>query len=288
MSSSNTLIPLLFFIIPTIIYYYAKPKLTIDLYAENQQGEAFLSFEKSSHVYTVVYFVCIIFIQFAINSGLIISKCGGSVAQNIGAAGLMTLIPWIFIFGIVIAVLVLFPGFKSAFANVIGYFVVASSANTILTELLINTDISKSIDQDESAKTNVKKREELQSAADAIIKLCGNMSILINQITPVNFQDYWKMLHPLMKPQYQNNESDIAKEIKQKLLDVVVLRDNVGEALWYIYTAVLLISITQYSITSRACIQDPAAMKATQQQYQAAETAVNTQNAKAQSTTYKL
>ena len=96
------------------------------------------------------------------------------------------------------------------------------------------------------------------------------------------------MLHPLMKPQYQNNESDIAKEIKQKLLDVVVLRDNVGEALWYIYTAVLLISITQYSITSRACIQDPAAMKATQQQYQAAETAVNTQNAKAQSTTYKL
>jgi hypothetical protein len=174
MSSVSTFIPILLSIVPTIVFYYYKPKPTIEN-ADNSQP-----------MFTLVYFVFVVIIQFMCNIGLIINHCGGGVSQNIAAATLITIIPWVFIFGMVVSILVVFPGIKSAFSNVVGYFVVAGKANKILNELLINTDIAKAINQDASAKSNVKRREELQSAAEAIIKLFGNVSVLINQIVPIS------------------------------------------------------------------------------------------------------
>jgi hypothetical protein len=281
----SSLLSILLFVIPTIGFYFLKPKLTTQT-LENQ--EAYLSYEKTKNIYLLVYFVLVVLIQFGINCSLIISKCGGSTSSNIGAAGLITFIPWLLIFGVVISILIIFPGFKSAFSNVIGYFAVASSANKILTELLVNTNIEKAIQNDKEAKTNIEKKQELEDAASAIVKLCGNMSILINQIVPTNFTDYWKMLHPLMKPSYQNENSVSTQELKQKLLDVVVLRDNIGEILWYIYSAVLLIFITQYSIVSRTCSKDPSAINASLQEFNQAQEQIKQQNTKAQSTTYTL
>ena len=49
--------------------------------------------------------------------------------------------------------------------------------------------------------------------------------------------------------------------IKQQLLTLVVTRDNVGEAFWYIYTAILLISVVQLKVASHGCIKDVVEMK---------------------------
>jgi ABC-type multidrug transport system fused ATPase/permease subunit len=217
-----------------------------------------------------------------VNASVMVTKCGGSLIQNIGSAFLMTLIPWIFIFGGVIMCLIMFPGFKSAFSNVIGYFAVSNSANNILSELLVNTDLNQTINAAKDADPT--KINSLKNAAEAIIKLCGNMSILINQIVPSNFVEYWAMLSPLMKEQYQSG----APELKQQLLDAVVVRDNVGEALWYIYAAVLLISITQYNIMSRPCNKDLASMQADQDKYLKTEASINEKTAKQNSTVYTM
>jgi hypothetical protein len=216
-----------------------------------------------------------------VNASVMVTKCGGSLIQNIGSAFLMTLIPWIFIFGGVMVCLMMFPGFKSAFSNVIGYFAVSNSANNILSELLVNTDLNQTIS---AADADPAKKNSLKSAAEAIIKLCGNMSILINQIVPSNFVEYWSMLVPLMKEQYQNG----APEMKQQLLDAVVVRDNIGEALWYIYTAVLLISITQYNIMSRPCNKDLATLQADQEKYLKTEEKINAAADKQKSTIYTM
>ena len=117
-------------------------------------------------------------------------------------------------------------------------------------------------------------KKALLDAADGIIILCGNMSILINQIVPSNFLNYMDMLKPLMKPKYENDTS-MLKAKEQELLDVVVTRDNIGEAFWYVYTAILLISIIQYNIASRPCVKDSAAMKANYQTYLSDQEAAN-------------
>jgi len=246
-----TIITIIYFVFPSI----GKPELILsdlvdgginpDYYARNMTSLAF-------------YLGVVIVSQFFLNTGYLISKCGGSIGQNIGAAALFTFIPWMLIFGILLAVLIIFPGFKSAFSDVIGYYVVSGSANDIFASLLIGTDLNVMIEQ----STDITQKQELTSAAEAIMKICGNKSILINQMNPENFIQIWSLLKPLMTPGMFEN-----LEIKKKLLDLVVLKDNIGEALWYIYTAILISSIVYYNLATRGCVKDVKQVKADYDSY---------------------
>jgi hypothetical protein len=289
----NTFLNIVAFILITILYYIAlKPKLTMDILTDK---DAYQKYNKSLYFNLGIYFLLVLLVQFGINAGAVINKCGGSVSQNIGLAGIMTFLPWVLIFGLVIIILIVFPGFKGAFSDVIGYFYVSKKANDALTDLLMDTNIYNKIDKVEDQPTTQPQEEPqqipqaggtpeqkaLQDAADAIIKLCGNMSILINQIVPSNFLQYMEMLNPLMKPKYKSDPVSL-KNKEQELLDVVVTRDNIGEAFWYIYTAILLISIIQYNIASRPCIKDPATMQANYQKFLADQEATNKEKARGQ------
>jgi hypothetical protein len=213
----------------------------------------------------------------------------------------------------------IYPGFKSAFSDVIGYFYVSSSANKILTELLLNKDLENSLDTSTNSSSTDSSipvssvitgsleptdgdkvpsapilqqggalgKKELEKAADAIVKICGNNSILINQMVPDNFSDYWKILNPLKKPEFQDESNPRTLEIKNELFELVTIRDNIGEAMWYIYTGLLLVSITQMKIASRGCVNSPATMEKNYKQF--LENEKQAQEAKANSTqTYTI
>jgi hypothetical protein len=259
-----TYLSLFIFGLATLLYYLAmKPKLTVaTLYNENEQAD----FTKKGYLYLLAYFFLVVISQFFVNVSGIVTTCGGSLKDNFAAGALITFVPWIFIFGSVLLSLIIFPGFKSAFSNVIGYFAVSSPANTVLSELLINTSVENVVNgastPDETAR--------LQKTADAITKLTGNMSVMINQIVPENFKDYWATLTPLMKDKYRGQPDGFGTPLgtlKQELLNLVVARDNIGEAMWYVYTALLLISVVQYNLATRGCSQDPSAMQAKHQEF---------------------
>ena len=251
----NSYINLITFVIITLLYFFKlKPTLTYDIL--NDQTKL-LNYTKSNYIYLGVYYLCVLLSQIVLNSAVIINLCGGSISKNIGAASLITIFPWTLIFGVVIIVLIVFPGFKSAFSDVVGYFYVSNSAHTLLSNLLlidesISSEINKATVNDETTQ------KAMKHAANVIIKLFGNLGILINQIVPSNFIDYWKLLDPLMKPEYRNNNNE---QIRTDFLNIVISRDNVGEAMWYIYTGILLLSIVQYNITTRGCINDTATMQ---------------------------
>lgn len=273
----GSFISIIIFIIITILYYVAiKPKLTTEILANT---DLYTGYAMTLYATLFAYFLAVILSQFGLNIYTLITTCGGSVLNNVISATYITLVPWIFMFGALIGVLIIFPGFKSAFSNVIGYFVVSNKANQILTELLKNMEVNKAIDGDPNAVDN---KAAYESAADAIIKLFGNTSILINQIVPENFEEYWEMLTPLMKEGANN------LEMKQKLLDTVVLRDNVGEAFWFVYAAILIISITQYQIAANGCQQDVAMMQAKRDDFVKNEDAIAAQDAKTKGTTYTI
>ncbi len=72
------------------------------------------------------------------------------------------------------------------------------------------------------------------------------------------------------------------------MFDLVVTRDTIGEALWYIYTGLLLTSIVQLKITSRGCATNPQTMEANYAKFQEQEAAAQQQAASATSTTYTI
>lgn len=277
----NSYLNIIFFVIVTVGYFIGlKPKLTMDMLNNlpfqkesgkmDESGNPIMinvnpmeEYTKKSYFSLAIYLLFVILVQFAINTYTVINNCGGDAGQNIGVAGLLTFFPWIFLFGGIIMILIMFPGFKSAFSDVIGYFYVAGKANKLITSVLIDTNVDHKI-EDVDTEPSSSKKKALQDAADAIIKLCGNMSILINQMVPTNFTDYWNMLKPLMKPNL--TAADLEDKQKQ-LLELVVVRDNIGEALWYVYTAILLISVVQYNIKVRGCVSNTAVMQANYQAF---------------------
>ena len=291
------------FLLTTLGYYMLiKPNLTYEIYSDTQ-GE-YTKYMKRNYMFLAIYLFLVIIVQFIVNTSIITSTCGGSISENIGTAGFYTFLPWTLIFGVIIVVLSAFPGFKSAFSDVIGYFYVSSSANKLLTELLINPKLENAINSDvssqdkpleileppkkssmmdfmdneetkepESDKTkemaggasNLTKKQ-LQDASDTIMKICGNTSILINQIVPSNFNEYWNILRNLMKDEYTSSSNvELAK--KKELFDIVVTRDNVGEALWYIYTGILVCSMVQLKITTKGCANNPTTMENNYQKF---------------------
>jgi len=276
---ANSYLNIVTFLLTTLFYYMAlKPPLPYSLYSNKMEYKGYIS---NSYMYLAIYVLLVIVIQFMVNSSIIASNCGGNITENMGVAGVLTFLPWILIFGVLVLILTVYPGFKSAFSDVVGYYYVSTQASKVLTELLVDKDIEKKIVEDPNMTPE--KRLALESAADAIIKICGNTSILINQIVPSNFDQYWGILTPLMKDKYQtaNPETD---KMKNDLFELVVTRDNVGEAMWYIYTGLLLTSIVQLKITSRGCTSNPKTMEANYQKFLAQEQTTQQKEQTAQAT----
>ena len=338
---ANSYLNIITFLITTAMYYgFLKPKLT---YSQLSNPSQYESYTKSNYLYLGVYFILIMVVQFGVNTAVITTNCGGSLSENVKAAGFLTFIPWTLIFGVIILVLTVFPGFKSAFSDVIGYYFVSVSANKWLTELLLNQDVSKALKGDNSTPSmatslstnatnpsipsapptflmpeekssdeppsyeealNMKggkgkflsnktggagqtDEDKLQAAADVILKICGNTSILINQMVPSNFDQYWKLLDPLMKAQYRNN-SEEGNTLREKLFDLTVTRDNIGEGLWFIYTGLLIVSVVQMKIVTRGCSSNVAAMQQKYQQYKQQEAQQISAQNQATSSTYTI
>jgi hypothetical protein len=279
---ANSYLNIVTFLLTTLFYYMVlKPPLPYSLYKNKEEYTNYIS---GSYMYLSIYVLLVIMIQFIVNSSIIANSCGGNITENMGAAGVLTFLPWILIFGFLVMILTIYPGFKSAFSDVVGYYYVSSSANKLLTELLVNKDIEQKMTEDPNMTQE--KRQALESAADAIIKICGNTSILINQIVPSNFDQYWSILNPLMKPQYQNGGPE-SEKMQNDLFELVVTRDNVGEAMWYIYTGLLLTAIVQLKITTRGCVTSPKTMEANYQKFLEQEQKAKEQKENA-STTYTI
>ena len=283
MSSSNSYLNIIVFLLTTMLYYLViKKTITFDILTDPEKYQKYVS---SSYTSLGIYVLLIIVSQYIVNVSVITSSCGGSIKENLGAATLLTFLPWSLIFGILIVVLIMYPGFKTAFSDVVGYFYVSSSANKVLTELLIDKDIQDQMNKDTTSTPQ--QKQALQEVADTIIKICGNTSILINQIVPSNFIDYWSILRPLMKEKYQTDNPS-ASEKQQELFDLVVTRDNVGEAMWFIYTGLLVVSIVQLKIATRGCITSPETMEKNYQKYLEKQEKQEKEEKQATSTVYTI
>lgn len=199
------------FIVLTIVYFIVlKPTLTLDKLPEIDiktgaiTMDCFNEYKSSIFPKLALYLLAVCLSQFLLNTNYMNTKCGGTSKDNIGIAALYTILPWTVIFGTMLAVLIIFPGFKSAFSDVIGYFVVSSGAKDIF-DAIMNTDLQKDVDNAQKAGQST---GDLEKAAMALTKMVdNNQSILINKMTPDNFADFWSTMRPLMKPTITSTSS---------------------------------------------------------------------------------
>jgi Asp-tRNA(Asn)/Glu-tRNA(Gln) amidotransferase C subunit len=247
--------------------------------------DKYIQFSQSNSMSLLFYGCIVVITQWVLNTYTITNTCGGDIIQNAGTGAYYTFIPWIFIFGMLLSVINYYPAFKSAFSDVVGYFYVSYSANKVISELLIDKDVQDQLDK---GNFTHEQTEAMQDAAEAIIKICGNVSILINQIVPQNFQHYWEILKPLRKDKFQDEQSQETINIKNELFNLVVEREDVGEFLWYVYTGLLLTSIVQLKISTNTCNSSVYTLSQNQQAYQQSVSDTAASQSAAQNTVYTI
>lgn len=266
------------FIILTFVYCIKlKSRMTFAIFNDDKSLAELKKFE---HYSLAGYFALVIISQISLNVMSMYFKCGGNFIDSLTNATSLTILPWSLIFGVVIITIMIFPGFKSAFSDVIGYFYISSKANEVLNTLLVDKNIRMD-------NLQPSEKDKMKDAADLVMKIYGNTSILINQIVPSNYIQMWDQMRILRKPEYQDDNNEKTKALKEQLFGLVVTRENVGEAMWYIYTGILIISLVKMNIETRGCSSNIDVMETKYKQFLSTEDDKNKQTKLGSKVVYK-
>jgi hypothetical protein len=202
--------------------------------------------EKYSSIAMIVYLILLLVFQFGINVNLTKILCGES---HVKTAFFYTMFPWVFIFGLLNIMLIIFPGWLSPFSNTFGYIVVSTMGglNNVLGEVL------KSKEQ--------KQNSELSKTLG---KIYDNPSLLINEIPDptVGYEEFW---HKLDKGGLLSSN---AQNYYAKLQDLVRLKFIISKFIWLGLTGALTVVTSYNYIIQSQCSSSVKEMERRHSEYQ--------------------
>jgi hypothetical protein len=202
--------------------------------------------EKHSTVTMIVYLILLIISQFGLNINLTKNLCGET---HVKTAFFYTMFPWVFIFGLLNLMLLMFPGWLSPFSNTFGYMIVSTlgGLNNVLGEVL-------------------KSKEQTQDSelSKTLGKIYDNPSLLINEIPDPNvgYEDFW---HKLDKGGLLSSN---AKGYYDKLKQLVRLKFIISKFIWFGLTGALTIVTSYNYIVQAQCSSSVQEMERRHSKYQ--------------------
>ena len=210
---------MLFFFISTTLYAVVKYNISAN----------------NLRVATLCYVITIIVGHYLINMNIVTAICKSS---NWRLAFIVTVVPWVMMFSIIMIVLELYPGWKAPFSNTFGYGLVKfSGAKKLMSEIFPPVE-----DQPES--------DGAKSVKESLAYIYSDQSILINEVTNENFENFWKETEAI-----RSGKSTGADEasLKYKFKKLVKLKDIVGEYVWYMLTGSLVIAVGYNYLVTVTC-----------------------------------
>jgi|UniRef100_A0A6C0CXP9 hypothetical protein len=232
MAAADPTVSIVFFLILTLAYsifkYYTKSPKTIQLW-------------------TIIYFLILIVVQFFINVGLTKEICG---FEQYGVALQQTIIPWVFVFGLLNILLMVFPNWLNPFSNTIGYlFASITGVNGFL----------KGILKDRKTLDLGPKQAEMITAINNVY---DDKSLLINSMTTTNAPLWWESMKNggLLKP-------GVGVEQFVQLEQYIKMKTIISEFIWFALTGMLVTSISYNNMVNSGCTQSAEEMQKRHNEY---------------------
>lgn len=204
-----------------------------------------------------IYFLLVLSSQFVLNIYLAKQICNSP--SNVGTAAIATFIPWLLIFGLLNLLLMVFPGWLSAFSNTIGYAIasVAGVASLFTDELL---NVGKPPNRD---------------AFKVIQNVTNDPSTIINTINDENVENFWnKSIDVQFFNKFQKVEAGIPPPLQfTQLKNFIRLKNIVSYFIWYLLTGILITSISYNYMLSVPCVQSPKQARESAAQFLASQNA---------------
>lgn len=243
-ASSPATAMLWFFVITTI--YFAIKYMTLDVSSTAPETGS------TSGIYMGIYVILLVLGEFFINLNLTDTMCG---TKQWGTAMLVTLIPWVFIFGVLNLLLNVFPGWLGPFSNTFGYGIariagIGSIFNDIFKETITGEDSENAANK---------------GMAEALQHIYSDKSLLLNEITLDNFDNFWTNMKDLIKPAVISSDTG---NLKGQLKKMVFLKDTVAEYVWFMLTGSLVTSVGYNYVVNSGCEKSVQQMKKLEKQYE--------------------
>ncbi len=217
------LLSILIFTLFTIIYYSV-------LYSVGNNSPY-------TKLLSIIYYGSVLISQIIININVMKKLCGNN---GIGKTLLVTLLPWGIIMGLINILLLIFPVWKEPFSNTFGYFI---TKHILGIKPFLQNDILR--------------KSSSSKVLEAIKHIYNDPSLLINEISinDINNPSWWKSM------QGRIFMTSITSEAKQKLANIIRLKDLISEAIWIILTGIYASMTCNNSIITSGCQQSVQKMK---------------------------
>lgn len=212
----NSGTPMLVFSIITTLYYVIKYNLDDS---------------SNDNTYFLIYMFIVIVSSFFINLKMTNLMCGSNQWLT---AFLVTLGPWITIFGLIYLALKTFPSWLMPFSNTFGYGLALLNGLNNTTEMLFK------------GTESVSSKEEVA----LLDKIYTDKSLIINEITIKNYPKFWENMKGLFRDEVK---SDPTNKVKNDLFKLVKLKELTSEYIWYILSGILISSISYNFIINSSC-----------------------------------
>lgn len=223
MTTPNPTSGLLWFSILTLIY-------TIIQYITGRNGKGASPYH--GMIYFLIYAILVFIGEFFINANLTNSLCDSVQWSTVV---LVTGLPWILMFGSLVIMLKMFPGWLAPFSNTFGYGIakLAGLSNVLNSILALNPKV---------------KGKQNTVIDEAIAHIYSDKSLLVNEITVTNFDYFWNKMQGLFRPGVATNIA-----LKHDLWNMIWLKNIVAQFLWLILVGIMVISVSYNYIINAGC-----------------------------------
>jgi len=239
------------YLVPLFLYFFASFKLYMS--AIDDKGVPTNSNPQSKiALLQLAFMVGLFLMMYSFNIKTYALNCPVDSKNFALNAFLYTFLPFIFIMGTLITILVMMPGWKAPFSNTIGYFIVKN----VWARKLFNLQEWIKVDGDNDAITGPLKRFNNKT----------NRTFFVNELTPDNFFEGIKSLNigpGLQFDFHPKNDEEDGKlspgkmsggvNIMKQLYSAVILKDMISEFIWYFLGGLLAYSVSQINIIDGAC-----------------------------------
>lgn len=213
-----------FFFIATTIY--AVVKFNID--------------PNENLIATLCYIITVVVGEFLINMNMTTSICKH---QNWKLAFIITVVPWVLMFGIIMLMLFLYPGWKAPFSNTLGYGIARLAGSKTIMEKIFPVNPN---DEGDGASPDTKE------ISQSLAYIYTDQSILMNEVTMENFDKFWTSTAPIRSATTKDG-SEVAGKLKNSFKKLIQLKEIVGEYVWYMLTGSLVVSVGYNYLITASC-----------------------------------
>jgi hypothetical protein len=240
------------FLVPLFLYFFAAFKLYMG--ALDDKGERTKSSPQSKiALLQLAFMVGLFLMMYSFNVKTYALNCPVDSKNFALNAFLYTFLPFIFIMGTLITILVLMPGWKAPFSNTIGYFLVK---NVWARKLFRLKEWIEVVGDDDKVTGPLTRFNSI-----------NNRTFFVNELTPDNFFEGIETLNIGPGSQFKfhpkndtnddgtetPNEKSKGVNIMKQLYSAVILKDMISEFIWYFLGGLLTYSVSQINIIDAAC-----------------------------------